>query len=165
MHLIIDGYNVMHALAVKREWPGKTFQDRRRGFLAKLNAYAAGRRDRITVVFDGTKGGDEMGGGETVGMIDARYSPRGVEADELIRNLVDAAPRPGELLVVTSDKPVASYARTRGAAVARSDELLHRLFSAAGAAPTAAADFERHVKGYEPPRPRGKGGRGPRSLW
>ena len=45
-----------------------------------------------------------------------------VDADTLIRDLVDAADRPGELVVVTSDKPLYSYARTRGAQVLRAHD-------------------------------------------
>jgi hypothetical protein len=40
----------------------------------------------------------------------------------LIREIVDAAARPAELVVVSSDKPVYSYARTRGARVLRAHE-------------------------------------------
>jgi len=35
---------------------------------------------------------------------------------------VDASPRPGDLIVVTSDKPLSSYARTRGARALRAHE-------------------------------------------
>jgi hypothetical protein len=40
----------------------------------------------------------------------------------VIREIVDGAKRPGELVVVTSDKPLYSYARTRGAQVLRAHE-------------------------------------------
>jgi hypothetical protein len=40
----------------------------------------------------------------------------------LIREIVDGAARPAELVVVSSDKPVYSYARTRGARVLRAHE-------------------------------------------
>src|SRR6185436_1457344 len=139
MELVVDGYNVMHALPGDRDWPGREFKDRRRGFLERLSAYAAGRPHRIIVVFDGAKGGEAMGGAETVGGVGVRYSPRGVEADELIRRIVDAAPRPGDLLVVTSDRSVSSYARTRGASTARGDELARRLFPRPGTEPVPGA--------------------------
>lgn len=165
MLLIIDGYNVMHS--GDREWPGARFQDRRRGFLERLDAYGAGRPHRITVVFDGAKGGDGMGGAERVGSVEVRYSARGVEADELIRGMLDATPSPGEVLVVTSDRSVASYARTRGAATARSDELVRRLFAAPPAAGPASG--EHRLKGVlpDPPRRGTPGGRrgGSPGLW
>jgi hypothetical protein len=40
----------------------------------------------------------------------------------VIREMVDRAARPAELVVVTSDKPLSSYARTRGAQVLRAHE-------------------------------------------
>jgi len=168
MELVVDGYNVMHALPGDRDWPGREFKDRRRGFLERLAAYGAGRPHRITVVFDGAKGGESMGGAESVGAVGVRYSARGIEADEVIRRIVDAAPRPGDLLVVTSDKSVASYARTRGASTARGDELARRLFPRLDAEPPAGGSGEHRLKGVLPPTPRGRpsGRKGsPLGLW
>ena len=51
-----------------------------------------------------------------------RFPGPGRDADSLIREIVDAAARPAELIVVSSDKPVYSYARTRGAPVLRAHE-------------------------------------------
>ena len=127
MHVVVDGYNVMHALPVEEEWPGKTFQDRRQSFLAALAAYAAGRSHRITVVFDGTKGGDAFGGAETVRGMDVRYSPRGVEGDRVVVDTVAASPRPAEALVVTSDRSLGDRVRSLGASVAPAHELIARL--------------------------------------
>jgi rRNA-processing protein FCF1 len=51
-----------------------------------------------------------------------RVADRGQTADDVIRALVDAAPSPAEVTIVTSDKPLYSYARTRGARVLRAHE-------------------------------------------
>ena len=166
MVLIVDGYNVMHALPASREWPGVQFKDRRRGFLEHLGEYAAGKPHRITVIFDGTKGGEEMGGADQVGSIAVRYSPRGVEADDLIRRMLDESTRPSDILLVTSDKSVSFYARTRGASTARADELIHRLFPRP--APEDEVAGEHPHKGVLPARPAGRprsAGKGPLALW
>ena len=46
----------------------------------------------------------------------------GSDADTVIRELIDRAPHPADLIVVTSDKALYSYARTMGAAVLRAHE-------------------------------------------
>ncbi len=168
MHLVVDGYNVMHALPVDREWPGATFQDRRVNFLDRLAAYASGRPHRITVVFDGAKGGDGMGGAETRGHIQVRYSPRGVEADDLIRRMIEESPRPSDLLVVSSDKAISGIARSRGASTARGDELANRLLARPRETDRTAGDLiEERVKGVLPQAPRRSAprGRSAQALW
>ena len=129
MHLIVDGYNVMHALPVGLDWPGASFRERREAFLDRLSAYAGGRSHRVTVVFDGAKGGDERGGAETWGVVRVIYTARGVEADHAIRDLVETSPDPRDVLLVTSDKSVSGHARSLGASVARSDELIGKVWS------------------------------------
>lgn len=168
MHLIVDGYNVMHALPVDREWPGASFQDRRGNFLDRLSAYVAGRPHRVTVVFDGAKGGDGMGGAETRGVIAVRYSPRGVEADDLIRRMVEEAPNAADLLVVSSDKAISGLARSRGASTARGDELATRLLKRPVESGRTAGDLiEERVKGVIPQSPRKSAPRSnsPHGLW
>jgi hypothetical protein len=54
--------------------------------------------------------------------VTVRVAERPASADDLIRALVDAAASPADLIVVTSDKPLYSYARTRGAKVLRVHE-------------------------------------------
>jgi predicted RNA-binding protein with PIN domain len=156
VHLIVDGYNVMHALPVGREWPGRTFQDRRSHFLDRLRAYAGGRSHRISVVFDGGRGGDAQGGVESAGGIEVTYSALGVEADHLIGRMIEMARVPGDILLVTSDKRVASHAHSRGASTARADELVACLLPFESATETAGDRLERMVKGVLPDRPAGR---------
>jgi predicted RNA-binding protein with PIN domain len=73
------------------------------------------------LVFDGAPFRPDMGGQE-LGAVSLRFPAAGSDADSVIRELVDTARRPGELVVVTSDKPLYSYARTRGAQVLRAHE-------------------------------------------
>ena len=79
------------------------------------------RGARATVVFDGTPFRPELGS-QQLGGVSLRFPPSGKDADSVIREIVDAAARPNELTVVTSDKAVYSYAKTRGACAMRSRE-------------------------------------------
>jgi len=153
LHLLVDGYNVMHAHPGGWEWPGGNLAARRASFLGRLDRYAAGRGCAVTVVFDGAKGGDEYGGEETQGSVRVVYSRRGVEADHVILDLIETSGRPSDFLLVTSDRSVAGRARGLGAAVARADELAGRLRPVPSEAPVSAAVFERRVKGYSPELP------------
>ena len=57
-----------------------------------------------------------------LGPVSLRVPPAGVDADTVIRELLDRAHRPAELIVVTSDKALYSYAKTAGASVLRAHE-------------------------------------------
>jgi hypothetical protein len=59
---------------------------------------------------------------QDLGPVSIRVPPPGTDADTVIRELVDRAARPAELIVVTSDKALYSYAKTMGAAVLRAHE-------------------------------------------
>jgi len=152
MHLIIDGYNVMHALPMEKEWPGKVSMERRAFFIEKVRIYLADRNHRATLVFDGAKGGDDMGGHETHGRLEVRYSRRGVEADDVIKDMVEESVNPREILVVSSDKGISGFVRGMGASVAGAHELIMRLMpnKSSDGRESAASSFERNVKGYDP---------------
>lgn len=55
-------------------------------------------------------------------LVSVRIAEASRTADDVIRALVDDARERGDLTVVSSDKPLYSYARTRGAAVLRCHE-------------------------------------------
>ena len=170
MHLIIDGYNVMHALPVEKEWPGKASKDRRAFFIERVCAYLGRRSHRATLVFDGTRGGEDMGGHETHGGLEVLYSRRGEEADDIIKRMLEESGNPRDVLVVSSDKGVSGFVRSMGASVAGSHELVRRLMpdQPPGGTETAAASFERNVKGYDPhvgPRKSRPRSAGSHQLW
>ena len=73
------------------------------------------------LVFDGAPFRPDLGG-QQFGAVSLRFPAAGRDADSVIREIVDGAARPGDLVVVTSDKPLYSYARTRGAQVLRAHE-------------------------------------------
>jgi predicted RNA-binding protein with PIN domain len=114
MPYLIDGNNLLGS------WGGRAAGGRGE-VLRRVAAFCRARGSRAVLVFDGRPMRDEWPT-QTLGPVEIRFPEPGQDADTLIRALVDRSPRPGELIVVTSDKALYSYVRTRGAAVMRAHE-------------------------------------------
>jgi len=116
MPYLIDGNNLLGS------WGGPRGEDDRRGeVVRRLAAFCRARNVRATVVFDGHPLRPEMAV-QDLGPLTLRVPPPGEDADSVIRELVERAPRPAELVVVTSDKALFSYVKTLGASVLRAHE-------------------------------------------
>jgi len=113
---LIDGNNVLGS------WGGPAVPgDGRAEVLRRVADFCRVKGARAVLVFDGAPFRPELDG-QQLGAVSLRFPGPGRDADSLIREIVDGASRPGELIVVTSDKPLSSYARTRGARVLRAHE-------------------------------------------
>jgi predicted RNA-binding protein with PIN domain len=116
MPYLVDGNNLLGS------WGGPRGQDDRRAeVVRRLAAFCRARRVRATVVFDGHPLRPEMAA-QDLGPLTLRVPPPGEDADSVIRDLVERAERPGDLVVVTSDKALLSYVKTLGATVLRAHE-------------------------------------------
>jgi predicted RNA-binding protein with PIN domain len=116
MPYLIDGNNLLGS------WGGPRAEDDRRGeVVRRLAAFCRARNVRATVVFDGHPLRPDMSA-QDLGPLTLRVPPPGQDADTVIRELVERAARPGDLVVVTSDKALYSYAKTLGASVLRAHE-------------------------------------------
>jgi predicted RNA-binding protein with PIN domain len=100
LHLIVDGYNVTRA-----EWDGTTLESQRARLLRGLAPLAAQSGAEITVVFDGTNAKNRPVVQHPRG-VRVLFSPRGVLADDVIRDLVAAEPAGRPVGVVTSDQEI-----------------------------------------------------------
>jgi predicted RNA-binding protein with PIN domain len=114
MPYVFDGNNLLGS------WGGPAAGGRE-AVLRRVAAFCRARGARAVLVFDGRPMRDESPR-QTFGTVELRFPDRGRDADSVIRALVDESGRPEELIVVTSDKALYSYARTRGAAVMRAHE-------------------------------------------
>jgi predicted RNA-binding protein with PIN domain len=113
---LIDGNNLLGS------WGGPAVPgDGRAEVVRRVAAFCRAKGARAVLVFDGAPFRPDLGG-QQLGAVSLRFPAEGRDADSVIRDLVDAAKHPGELVVVTSDKPLSSYARTRGAQVLRARE-------------------------------------------
>ena len=110
--LIIDGYNV-----TKAAWPTQTLEAQRTRLLTLLGALVARTGAETTVVFDGAGSGTRATVAAPRG-VKVLFSPAGVIADDVIRDLVDAEPPGRVLVVVTDDRALGADVRRAGARVA-----------------------------------------------
>lgn len=116
MPYLIDGNNLLGS------WGGPRGQDdRRHEVVRRVAAFCRAKGARATLVFDGHPLRDDMRA-QDLGPLTLRVPPSGSDADSIIRDLVERAARPADLIVVTSDKALYSYVRTLGAAVLRAHE-------------------------------------------
>lgn len=116
MPYIIDGNNLLGS------WGGPRGRDDRRGeVVQRVAAFCRARRVKATLVFDGHPLRADMAAQE-LGPLAIRVPEPGHDADSLIKDLVERAPRAADLIVVTSDKALYSYVKTLGASVLRAHE-------------------------------------------
>ena len=113
---LIDGNNLLGS------WGGPRGEDDRRAeVVRRVASFCRARNVCATLVFDGHPLRPDMEA-QNLGGLTLRVPERGSDADSLIQDLVDRSPRPAEWIVVTSDKALYSYVRTRGASVLRAHE-------------------------------------------
>lgn len=120
VHLIVDGYNV-----TKTGYPELPLADQRDRLAHRLAALASRTGAEVTVVFDGADVLSVPAAGPRG--VRVLFSEAGVQADDVIRALVDAEPQGRQLIVATSDRAVMSSVRQHGAYTVASDVLLSRI--------------------------------------
>lgn len=111
VHLVIDGYNV-----TKNAWQESSLEIQRDRLLNQLGPLAARTQVEMTVVFDAADTEQRPLVKRPRG-VRVLYSPYGVIADDVIRQLVAAEPAGRPVVVVTSDQAVARDVRRGGARV------------------------------------------------
>ncbi len=109
--LIIDGYNV-----TKTTWPTLSLEAQRVRLLALLPALVARTSVEATVVFDAAASETRPVVASPRG-VRVLFSPVGVIADDVIRELVAAEPAGRVVVVVTEDRELADDVRRAGARV------------------------------------------------
>ena len=121
MRWVVDGMNVIGSRPTGwwRDRPGAM-----RELVEELDSLAERSGDPVTVVLDGTP--FELEGGPRVTVqFASRRGPNA--ADDDIAALVESAPDPEDLSVVTSDRDLARRVRDAGATVVGAGEFRRRL--------------------------------------
>jgi predicted RNA-binding protein with PIN domain len=116
-HMIVDGYNV-----TKTAWPDTPLQIQRDRLLARLAPLVARSGAEVTVVFDAAEKAERPVVNKPRG-VRVLFSPVGVIADDLIRQLVAAEPKGRPVIVVTLDQEIIRDVTRDGARVVASPAL------------------------------------------
>ncbi len=122
MPYLIDGNNVMAQRAGWHKDPAGA----RRQLLDNLAKFAGKRRVSVMVVFDGAPEKFFPDGASYRG-VRVFYAARGSNADERIKEIVEASRERRTLLVVTSDRALGDYVRRCGAQLIRAGDFRMRL--------------------------------------
>jgi len=120
MHILIDGYNLIRQSVDFRRSERHSLEAGRKALIDWLADYRRHRNHTITVVFDGWVSGSPLEEHDYSAGINIIYSPRGVKADDVIKRITASADE--EILVVSSDREIASFAVRRGKAALSSLE-------------------------------------------
>ncbi len=125
MHLIIDGYNLLHAGRSLIHLTPIQLQWEREHLIQQLSAYQKAKPCRITVVFDGWQGGWAAERRETQRGIEVIYSKLREKADEVIKRLIKE--KGSGAIVITSDQEIAKFAERMTISVISSEQFLERM--------------------------------------
>ena len=128
MHLIIDGYNLLHVDRTLLSLNPLQLQTERERLLDQLSAYRGLRQMEITVVFDGWQGGGPTEKKERKKGIELVFSKLGEKADEVIKRLVRE--KGSGVTVVTSDREISRYAERMTIAVIPADQFKEKMENA-----------------------------------
>ena len=123
-HLLIDGYNLMHAWPQTRRLLRRDIDGARDRFLDIVRIIHDIGGTQTTVVFDGRGAKPEVeypGGQKTFAVV---FSPAGLSADGVIEQLVAHSKTPTACSVATRDNLVAESIRASGAVVLTPQDLM-----------------------------------------
>jgi uncharacterized protein len=125
MHLIIDGYNLLHVARSLIHFDSNQLQWERDRLVDQLSAYQRLKPCGITVVFDGWQGGWSTEKREKKRGIELVFSKLGEKADEVIKRLVKE--RGSGAIVITSDRDIARFAERLRVSVISSEQFQEKL--------------------------------------
>jgi uncharacterized protein len=125
MHLIIDGYNLLHVGRLPKALNPEELRRERDHLVDQLSEYRHSRSCEITAVFDGWQGGWPTETKERKKGIELIFSRVGEKADEVIKRL--AKEKGQGAVVVTSDRDICRFAERLGVAVIPSDQFREKM--------------------------------------
>lgn len=128
-YLLIDGYNLMHAVGTVRpqDEPGG-FQGERTQFLRHVSDNLTAReRERTTVVFDASTSSRRGNSTSRVAGLTVIYSAKDRDADDVIEELIADHSSPRQILLVSSDHRLQRAVKKRRGKFTDSEEFAELL--------------------------------------
>jgi len=117
--LVVDGYNV-----TMTGWPALPAAEQRRRLLAAVSDLAHRTSTPVELVFDGAEVEPLSVPAPTRALVRVRFSDPGVEADDVIIDLVGRIPAATPVIVASSDNRVRTGVRRRGANLLHARQLV-----------------------------------------
>jgi hypothetical protein len=130
VHIVVDGFNLIRQSPVLGPIERRDFQEAQDTLVQWLGTYRRKTNHRVTVVFDGWQHGSLTGSSQSQQGVRVVYSPRGVTADERIKEMAAAGAE--DMCVVSSDGDIARFAQSRGKTAISSPAFERKLTSAIG---------------------------------
>jgi predicted RNA-binding protein with PIN domain len=139
--LIVDGYNVIHALpSLKRLMQEASLESARDSLVERVSVISMVTGVEVTVVFDSNRAAS--GSESMVGDVRVVFTRKGHSADHAIERLAYRAGEVGDVITVaTSDRFQRDLVRGMGGAVISAPELERQVVE-------AEAEMSRRVKRY-----------------
>ena len=127
--LIIDGYNLMHAVGLARQQYGQGDLERSRNAFINFLSLAISEKQsaRTIVVFDAFDAPDNLSRKYQQSGMTILFAPSGCDADSVIEEMIENHSAPKQVLVVSSDHRIQRAARKRRAKSIDSDLFLIKL--------------------------------------
>jgi uncharacterized protein len=129
MHLIIDGYNLLHVNRSMASLTPLELQQERDRLIGELSTYRNQKASDITVVFDGWQGGWVTEKTEKRRGIEIVFSKLGEKADEVIKRRIRE--RGTGSVLISSDRELLRYAERLSVSAISSEQFRERMESAA----------------------------------
>jgi predicted RNA-binding protein with PIN domain len=125
MHLIIDGYNLLHVSHSLIHLDSIQLQWERDRLIDQLSAYQRLKPCGITAVFDGWRGGWTTEKREKKKGVELVFSKLGEKADEVIKRLLRE--KGSGAIVITSDREIGRFAERLGIPVISSEQFQDKI--------------------------------------
>jgi predicted RNA-binding protein with PIN domain len=122
LSLLIDGYNLLHAL---EKGFINSLQEKRDDLLTKLHYYQVQKNLKISVVFDGSLPSLALQSRDRIGELEIIYTDPETTADEWIAQACERTP--GAYVVISSDNQVVRDAERFGCVTLSSQEFMRKL--------------------------------------